>query len=71
MSRLERIARSWLYLLRSRIPFVGERDPFNLRSSDAVRDPEVHAALEKWKRGDMSTREFRNWLDDKWEKDHG
>lgn len=69
MDRFIRVTRSWLHALRNRIPVFGESDPFNLRSSDALRDPEVQAALEKWKKGDLSTPEFRKWLDEKWEKD--
>ncbi len=71
MDRFIRAAKSWLFAVGNRIPMVGERDPFRLRSSDALRDPEVQAQLEKWKRGELSTEEFRKWLDEKWEEDHG
>ena len=69
-SRLERMVRGWLMSARKWVPFANEGDPFNLKSSDALKDPEVRAALDKWKRGKMTTEEFRRWLDEKWESDH-
>ena len=68
-TRLGRIARSWLSGLRRRIPFVGG-DPFNLKSTDAIKDPEVREALKRWQDGRMTSDEFRLWLDEKWERDH-
>ncbi len=70
MSRLSRIARSWLSALGRAVPGIGDSDPFGLRSSDALKDPAVRAALKRWRAGEISTKEFREWLDEKWEKDH-
>ncbi|MDX1741087.1 MAG: hypothetical protein R3178_07330 [Rhodothermales bacterium] len=71
IDRFLRAARSWLFAIGNRIPIVGERDSFKLGSSDAIRDPEVRAQLDKWKQGEISTEEFRKWLDDKWEREQG
>jgi hypothetical protein len=71
IDRFIRAAKSWLFAAGNRIPMVGERDLFRLRSSDALRDPEVLAQLQRWKQGELTTEEFRRWLDDKWEEDHG
>lgn len=64
-----RIVRSWLGRLRRLNPFA-DRDPFRLKSSGALNDPEVRRALEEWRAGKMTSAEFRRWLDEKWERDH-